>query len=69
MKSIKRLINKVALRVIVSSMTNSNTKYIVKNIFGSWSCTCPDCQIRERECKHIKAVKTGRYPVGKVYSY
>jgi hypothetical protein len=70
MNSIYNAITKViGKRFVVSSMTNPNTKYVIKRLFGHYVCSCPDCQIRDRECKHIRAIKSGAYPVGKVYAF
>ena len=54
---------------VVSSMTTKKAKYVVKVINGVWSCSCVDNQLKGGTCKHIKAIQSGSYPVGKVYEY
>jgi len=39
----------------VPSQAGNGEYTITKN--GKWNCTCPDYQKRERDCKHINAVK------------
>jgi uncharacterized Zn finger protein len=55
--------------VIIDSMTKQGVKYVVKRFGEFVQCSCPDCQIRGRKCKHIKALESGSYPVGKVYAF
>lgn len=70
MKSIINFFTKTfGSRIIVSSMTGRDTKYVIKKLGRNYTCSCPDCQIRQRECKHIRAIKQGNYPVGKVYAF
>ena len=30
---------------------------VTRDIFGDFSCTCPDSKFRGHECKHIKRVR------------
>ena len=36
---------------------SDNGFYIVTKGYKVWNCTCPDCQFRNVECKHINSVK------------
>ena len=48
------------LWVVQSTMSGRSQEYMVgRNVVkgSEWSCTCPDFQKREQECKHIMAVK------------
>jgi len=40
----------------VDSFTEPFLTYIVKCVYGSWTCTCPDHIYRMRNCKHIRLV-------------
>jgi hypothetical protein len=51
-----------------SSFTNQNTKYFLTidpKLGRATSCTCPDCQWRGRQCKHIKEFDAERIRVEK----
>ncbi len=41
----------------ISSQTNSSRDYIVRFVTDHPKCTCPDCELRHKKCKHIYAVE------------
>ena len=41
----------------VTSQTNSSKKYLVKYKGHKPKCSCPDCTLRKKKCKHIYAVE------------
>jgi transposase len=41
----------------VTSQTNSKRQYLVKLMKDRPECSCPDCQLRKKKCKHIYAVE------------
>ena len=44
--------------VIESGVPGSRRRYNVKkDVFGEFTCTCPDHVYRERQCKHIAVAK------------
>jgi uncharacterized Zn finger protein len=43
--------------VFVESETTEGIYYRITSDGDNWECTCPDHQIRGRECKHIKHAK------------
>lgn len=45
-------------RYWVSSATRRGVQHLVDSDYeGGWACSCHDHQCRERECKHIRAVR------------
>ena len=45
---------------------SGNGNYLVSLVEEKWSCTCPDHQTREIECKHIHAIKFWLSVKGKI---
>ena len=43
--------------LLIKSFTTDQIYVVSKHSDGEWSCTCPDHQIRGRECKHIRSTK------------
>jgi len=43
----------IIIRAAVESESNEGMFYMVKNIDGDWSCTCPQNTQRHVKCKHI----------------
>ena len=41
----------------VTSQTNTSRQYIVKLMRDRPVCSCPDCELRHKKCKHIYAVE------------
>src|SRR3989344_3094674 len=41
----------------VTSQTNTSRDYIVKFTRDEPKCSCPDCELRHKKCKHIYAVE------------
>lgn len=41
----------------VTSQSNTSRQYIVKLLRDRPVCSCPDCELRHRKCKHIYAVE------------
>ncbi|KKM68970.1 hypothetical protein LCGC14_1455580 [marine sediment metagenome] len=41
----------------VTSQTNKSHQYIVRLRRDDPKCTCPDCHMRKKKCKHIYAVE------------
>jgi len=41
----------------VTSSTNKSRDYMVRFISDNPKCTCPDCELRHKKCKHIYAVE------------
>jgi len=41
----------------VTSQTNTSRQYMVRFISDNPKCTCPDCELRHKKCKHIYAVE------------
>ena len=41
----------------VTSQTNTSRQYMVRFIKDNPKCTCPDCELRHKKCKHIYAVE------------
>ena len=41
----------------VTSQTNKSRDYMVRFIHDSPKCSCPDCELRHKKCKHIYAVE------------
>lgn len=41
----------------VTSSTNKSRDYMVRFIKDNPKCTCPDCELRHKKCKHIFAVE------------
>ena len=41
----------------VTSQTNTNHQYIVRLTRDEPKCSCPDCHMRKKKCKHIYAVE------------
>ncbi|MBU2496862.1 MAG: transposase, partial [Nanoarchaeota archaeon] len=41
----------------VTSQTNTSRQYMVRFISNNPKCTCPDCELRHKKCKHIHAVE------------
>lgn len=41
----------------VTSQTNTSRQYIVKLMKDRPVCSCPDCELRHKKCKHIYAVE------------
>ena len=41
----------------VTSRTNTSREYMVRFIKDNPKCTCPDCEMRKKKCKHIYAVE------------
>ncbi len=41
----------------VTSQTNSSKQYVVRFIKDNPKCTCPDCSMGRKKCKHIHAVE------------
>src|SRR3989344_3352546 len=41
----------------VTSQTNTSRDYIVKFTRDEPKCSCPDCELRHKKCKHIHAVE------------
>lgn len=41
----------------VTSMTNTSRDYIVQFTRDEPKCSCPDCELRHKKCKHIYAVE------------
>ena len=52
-------------RFWVESETRPDLLHLVDADYeGRWACSCEDCMVRLRECKHIRAVReTGRYRI------
>lgn len=43
----------------VQSATRKEVAHIVDSDYdGAWACSCEDCMVRGKECKHIAAVKS-----------
>lgn len=41
----------------VTSQTNTSKQYMVRFLHDNPKCTCPDCAMRHKKCKHIYAVE------------
>ncbi len=41
----------------VTSQTNTSRQYVVKLMKNRPVCSCPDCELRHKKCKHIHAVE------------
>lgn len=41
----------------VTSQTNTSRQYVVKLMKNRPVCSCPDCELRHKKCKHIYAVE------------
>jgi hypothetical protein len=41
----------------VTSQTNTSRQYIVKLMKDRPVCSCPDCELRHKKCKHIYAIE------------
>jgi len=55
--TVKILKKEFRIEALVNSSSHEGAGYYVEAHDGSWTCSCPDYSYRERECKHIKAVK------------
>jgi hypothetical protein len=42
---------------LIKSFTDPDVEYRVTIRDGSYRCNCPDCVIRNRDCKHIRNLK------------
>ncbi len=41
----------------VTSQTNTSRQYLVRFLRNEPKCSCPDCELRHKKCKHIYAVE------------
>lgn len=42
---------------VVKSFTQEGVEYVIRETKNGLRCSCPDCVLRDRECKHIRKYK------------